>query len=282
MLSSHLIAAATSVAQHSEVGDPVLIHCSDGWDRTAQVASLATFLLDPYYRTIDGFQTLIEKDWCGFGHQFRWRCSGAGANSATPSVIDGGGCSSPIFIQWLDSIWQVKQQFPTHVEFNDDLLVLLVEATYSRTFSNFRDNCDSERYKQSFLYDNIFNPQKDDDCSNNVDDSVSLWNHVTYSKSKYINDLYLGRDNNVHSSHHHRLRPVLRPSSSVSSLSVWRVLQTFGTPLRPPRPPREELLERTASTYSHRIEALMELLASKGLTKEAEEVITSISLHDSV
>jgi len=31
---------------------PVLVHCSDGWDRTAQVVSLAELLLDPYYRTI--------------------------------------------------------------------------------------------------------------------------------------------------------------------------------------------------------------------------------------
>ena len=30
----------------------VLVHCSDGWDRTAQLVSLAELLLDPYYRTI--------------------------------------------------------------------------------------------------------------------------------------------------------------------------------------------------------------------------------------
>lgn len=34
----------------------VLVHCSDGWDRTAQTCSLAEIILDPYYRTIHGFQ----------------------------------------------------------------------------------------------------------------------------------------------------------------------------------------------------------------------------------
>ena len=34
----------------------VLVHCSDGWDRTAQLTSLAMILLDPYFRTLNGFQ----------------------------------------------------------------------------------------------------------------------------------------------------------------------------------------------------------------------------------
>ncbi|CAF4447663.1 unnamed protein product, partial [Adineta steineri] len=29
----------------------VLVHCSDGWDRTAQLTSLSMLMLDPYYRT---------------------------------------------------------------------------------------------------------------------------------------------------------------------------------------------------------------------------------------
>lgn len=44
------------IAQALEEGISVVVHCSDGWDRTAQVCSLASLLLDPYYRTITGFQ----------------------------------------------------------------------------------------------------------------------------------------------------------------------------------------------------------------------------------
>ncbi|SMQ46072.1 unnamed protein product [Zymoseptoria tritici ST99CH_3D1] len=54
-------------------GSHVLVHCSDGWDRTSQVAALAEIMLDPFYRTLQGFITLVQKDFFSFGHKFNHR-----------------------------------------------------------------------------------------------------------------------------------------------------------------------------------------------------------------
>lgn len=51
----------------------VLIHCSDGWDRTSQLSALSQLCLDPFFRTIEGFIVLVEKDFLSFGHMFRHR-----------------------------------------------------------------------------------------------------------------------------------------------------------------------------------------------------------------
>jgi len=43
-------------------------------DRTAQICGVTQVLLDPYFRTIEGFATLVEKEWCAFGHKFQGGC----------------------------------------------------------------------------------------------------------------------------------------------------------------------------------------------------------------
>jgi hypothetical protein len=51
-------------------GTSVLLHCSDGWDRTAQVSALAQIMMEPYHRTVEGLCVLIAKEWLVFGHKF--------------------------------------------------------------------------------------------------------------------------------------------------------------------------------------------------------------------
>ncbi|RKF73183.1 Phosphoinositide 3-phosphatase [Golovinomyces cichoracearum] len=79
----------------------VLIHCSDGWDRTSQLSAITQILLEPYYRTIDGFIVLVEKDWLAFGHMFQHRSGFLNCekwfsiqNDALAGSVIQPGCSS--------------------------------------------------------------------------------------------------------------------------------------------------------------------------------------------
>ncbi|KAF2744831.1 phosphatases II [Sporormia fimetaria CBS 119925] len=80
----------------------VLIHCSDGWDRTSQLSALSQICLDPYYRTMEGFMVLVEKDWLSFGHMFRHRSGFLGSekwfdieNERVERNNDGSGGGNP-------------------------------------------------------------------------------------------------------------------------------------------------------------------------------------------
>lgn len=133
---SELLQTATqiSVAMENDKSS-VLISYEDGIDRTAQVASLAQLLLDPYYRTVSGFQVLIQKEWLSFGHKFY-------ARALSPQPADD---HSPVFLQWLDCVWQVLQQFPFSFQFNSYLLEVIAEHVYSSRFGTFIVNSECER-----------------------------------------------------------------------------------------------------------------------------------------
>ena len=81
----------------------VVVHCSDGWDRTAQLTSLAMLLLDSHYRTLRGFQVLVEKEWLSFGHKFSHRVGHGDDKHNDPD-------RSPVFLQFIDCVWQVSDR----------------------------------------------------------------------------------------------------------------------------------------------------------------------------
>jgi myotubularin-related protein 6/7/8 len=99
---------------------------------------LVQLLLDPYYRTIKGFCVLIQKEWLSFGHKFTERLGVGQSEDASPEI-------SPIFIQWLDCIFQVASQFPNAFEFTEEFLIAIVDQVLSNRFGNFLGNCPRER-----------------------------------------------------------------------------------------------------------------------------------------
>uniref|UniRef100_A0A6P4DYK7 Myotubularin-related protein 3-like n=1 Tax=Drosophila rhopaloa TaxID=1041015 RepID=A0A6P4DYK7_DRORH len=119
-------------------GRPVLVHCSDGWDRTPQIVATAQLCLDPYYRTVEGFRVLVEREWLNFGHKFADR-SGNGPNS------DEVNERCPVFLQWLDLVHQIHRQYPCSFEFSISYLIKLAQHSLSCLFGTFLCNSLRER-----------------------------------------------------------------------------------------------------------------------------------------
>lgn len=108
MFVRQLLKASLHVATLIRNGESVLVHCSHGWDRTTQISATAQLFLDPYFRTWKGFQVLIEKEWLSFGHPFQLRHS-HGEKADTQE--------SPIFIQFLDCVYQLVHVYPSYFEY---------------------------------------------------------------------------------------------------------------------------------------------------------------------
>lgn len=128
---------------------PVLLHCSHGWDRTSQVSCLSQLFLDSYYRTLHGFGVLIEKDFMSFGHPFHLRSAHGEGRSDTKnsSQSNDEGQISPIFLQFLDCVYQLVELYPSAFEFNTQYLLKLSFHVYSCRFGNML--CDTEREREA-------------------------------------------------------------------------------------------------------------------------------------
>ncbi|KAH9494581.1 Myotubularin- protein 8 [Bulinus truncatus] len=212
---SAIIETSAFIAKAISEGTSVLVHCSDGWDRTAQTCSLAGLMLDPYYRTIHGFQALIEKEWLGFGHKFTDRC-GLLESVDIREV-------SPVFTQFLETVWQMMQQFPCAFQFNERFLLTIHDHAYSCQFGTFIGNCEKDRLDLRLS-----------------ERTYSLWAYLNYHSSEYLNPLYQKT--------YEIRRPVLIPNLSPQSLKYWKgMYNRFDSGLHP----REHVMDIVSAAKDH-------------------------------
>ncbi|XP_074191676.1 phosphatidylinositol-3,5-bisphosphate 3-phosphatase MTMR2 isoform X1 [Rhinolophus sinicus] len=182
-----ILAGALRIADKVESGKTsVVVHCSDGWDRTAQLTSLAMLMLDGYYRTIRGFEVLVEKEWLSFGHRFQLRLGHGDKNHADAD-------RSPVFLQFVDCVWQMTRQFPTAFEFNEYFLITILDHLYSCLFGTFLCNSEQQRGKENL-------PRR----------TVSLWSYINSQLEEFTNPLYGSYCNHV-----------LYPVASMRHLELW-------------------------------------------------------------
>nr|XP_049697376.1 myotubularin-related protein 6 isoform X1 [Helicoverpa armigera] len=174
------------IAHAIESGVSVCVHCSDGWDRTAQVCSLAALCLEPHYRTINGYQALIEKDWLSFGHKFTARCG---------HIACDGRERSPVFTQLLDCTWQLYRQRPEAFQFNERFLLTLHDHAHACQYGTFIGNCEKDR-RDLRLSERTF----------------SLWGYMASHLNEYKNPLYNPKSH----------PDVLKPDLGAQSIRFWR------------------------------------------------------------
>lgn len=98
------------------------------------MSSLAQIVLDPYYRTRHGLATLICKEWLSFGHRFATRTGFSTRDSKE---------YCPVFLQWIDCLFQIARRFPSAFDFNASFLVALVDQLYAGDAATF--GCDTEQ-----------------------------------------------------------------------------------------------------------------------------------------
>ena len=179
---------STEIAKKVSEGNNILIHCSDGWDRTPQLVATSQILLDPYYRTFMGFAVLVEKDWLSFGHQFAKR------SGMIPKKNDGENERSPIFLQFLDCIYQLVYQFPNEFEFNSDYLLFIAKNYNVNLFGTFMFNNEEERVK---------NKAKET--------TPSVWTYLLNNKEQYTNPSYDSKNT----------RKIIYPNYAYYSYKLW-------------------------------------------------------------
>lgn len=245
-----ILETAWFIAQAVSNGITVVVHCSDGWDRTAQVCSLASLLLDPFYRTIQGFQILIEKDWLSFGHKFSDRYG---------YVVGDSKEQAPIFTQFIDATYQLLQQFPYAFQFNEVFLLTLHDHVHSCQYGTFIGNCEKDRQRFGL-----------------AERTYSLWGYVTKHLNEYVNPLY-GRNASKE-----EMNAVIQPKLAPQCITLWRGLYCRFENGVHPRETFEDLLltthDHTTSMEDHvkllikRMNSLGQLASMNTVEKNDENV----------
>lgn len=142
---------AARVLTAGERAKNVLVREQTGADLTCVVVSLVQLLLDPYYRTQAGFQQLIDKEWVAGGHAFTERLGHLG-RSADASAV------APVFLFFLDCVWQLQAQFPSAFEFSETYLTNLWDCTHVGVYDSFLFSCNRQRQqaRRSRQYRNVW------------------------------------------------------------------------------------------------------------------------------
>nr|XP_033789261.1 myotubularin-related protein 12 isoform X2 [Geotrypetes seraphini] len=136
---------AIEVAEYLETESTNVILKESASDLCCVIASLVQVMMDPYYRTKLGFQSLIQKEWVMGGHAFLDRCNHLRQTDKE---------EAPVFLLFLDCVWQLVQQYPVAFQFTETYLTVLSDSLYLPIFSTFFFNSPCHKDIQYMCGDN--------------------------------------------------------------------------------------------------------------------------------
>ena len=155
MLCLRMAGRVVEAMSHHQVS--VVLQESESRDTSAVISCLAQLVMDPHFRTINGFQSLVQKEWISLAHPFTKRLGrmttpaelqAAAASADSNGSSAGQSQQSPLFQLFLDCVWQLQNQFPSAFEFSQTYLTSLWDSLHNTVFDTFA--FDSERVRHLF------------------------------------------------------------------------------------------------------------------------------------
>ena len=128
----------------------MIVHCTDGWDRTPEMCALIQIAMCANYRTVKGFTEVLIREFSKRGHKFGKHYSDPGLDERSPA---------PILPQFFEMVHMLIQNNPREFEFGDDYLLWLAWNVYSHRFIEFVTNAAQFRKceAQNHVYDSVTN-----------------------------------------------------------------------------------------------------------------------------
>ncbi|XP_008841951.1 myotubularin-related protein 11 isoform X3 [Nannospalax galili] len=172
-------ASDISVLVTSRVRSVVLQERGDR-DFNGLLSSLVQLLLAPEARTLFGIQSLVQREWVAAGHPFLTRLGETGTSE-----------EAPVFLLFLDCVWQLLQQFPAEFEFSEFFLLALHDSVRVPDTLTFMRNTPWERGKRSGQFNSYTqvytSGYSQPPAGNSVNLQLSVWDwDLRYSNEQML------------------------------------------------------------------------------------------------
>ncbi|KAI1902383.1 hypothetical protein AGOR_G00044200 [Albula goreensis] len=118
----------------------VILQEPEDRDMNCVVSALVQVMCDPHCRTLQGFQGLVQKEWVGAGHRFLSRAN---------YYHDRDREEAPVFLLFLDCVWQLWAQFPSYFQLTEEYLQALHDSTHLPLYCTYLYDCQRERSRRS-------------------------------------------------------------------------------------------------------------------------------------